>query len=85
MTLKPGDSVTISSVYGHAEDLETFVRKISPKIRQPGYLAKKRQSSNNLVELITSKVASKTGSEILNAYVKQNFLDNILRWVLFFF
>lgn len=77
--IAPGASVTITSVYGHAENLETFVGKYSPKIRSAGYVAKKRALASSLVNSITDKVASTTSSSLFDGYVKQDFLDNTLR------
>lgn len=79
LSIAPGASVTITSVYGHAENLETFVGKYSPKIRSKGYVAKKRAAASALVNSITDKVASTTGSSLFDGYVKQDFLDNTLR------
>ena len=79
LTIAPGASVTVTSVYGHAENLETFVGKYSPKIRSKGYVTKKRATASALVNSITDKVASTTGSSLFDGYVKQDFLDNTLR------
>jgi len=72
-------SVTITTIYGHADNLETFVGKISPKLRSVGFVEQKRAAANALVEKITKKVATKTNSKIFDAYIKQDFLDNALR------
>ena len=79
LTIAPGASVTVTSIYGHAENLETFVGKYSPKIRSLGYVAKKRSVATALVNSITDKVASTTSSSLFDGYVKQDFLDNTLR------
>lgn len=78
-TLSPKRNVTITSVYGHAEDLETFINKYSPVIRSNGFISKKRRDANSIVDTITSKVSTSTSSALLDSYVKQSFLDNILR------
>jgi len=78
-TLAPGANITITSVYGHAQDLESFVGYYTPKIIRPGFITKKRQEANELVDKITERVSSNTGSALFDAYVKQAFLDNVLR------
>lgn len=79
VVIPPGGTVTLTSVYGHADTLEKFVGSYSPMIRQAGYITKKRAASSKLVEEITDKVKTSTSSALLNAYVKQNYLDNSLR------
>ena len=48
-------------------------------IRQAGYITKKRAASSKLVDEITKKVKTSTSSSLLNAYIKQDYLDNSLR------
>ena len=79
LVIPPGMSVSISTIFGHAENLETFVGKYSPKLLTPGYTSKKRAAAKKVVQQITQKVETKTGSPIFDAYVKQDFLDNVLR------
>jgi hypothetical protein len=79
LTIPGGKKVTITSVYGHAESLDNFVNKISPKVREPGYAASKRLAAQKLVEDITKTVVTSTSSPIFNDYIKQDYLDNILR------
>lgn len=78
-TLKPGTSVSVVSVYGKAESLASFVGTISPKVRTPGYVAKKREAAEVLVSNITQNVATSTASVLFDEYVKQDYLDNVLR------
>ena len=51
----------------------------SPKIRKRGYVKGKRAGASQLVNDITSRVKTDTNSAILNKYIEQNFLDNVLR------
>jgi len=74
-----GKKVTITSVYGHSENLDSFLTKISPKVRAPGYAARKRVDARMLVEDITTAVETTTSSHIFNEYIKQDYLDNVLR------
>jgi hypothetical protein len=79
VVIAPGASVTITSIYGHAINMEIFLSTYSPKVRSEGYVGTKRQAAATLVKTITDKVATTTGSPIFDAYIKQNFLDNTLR------
>lgn len=79
IVIAPGASVTITSIYGHAVNIETFLSTYSPKMRSEGYVAAKRKAAAELVKSITDKVVTSTGSSIFDAYIKQNFLDNTLR------
>jgi hypothetical protein len=79
LNIPPGASITVTTVYGHAPDLETFVGSISPKVRAAGYVRQKRAAAAAVVEDITAKVSTSTSSSLLNEYIKQDFLDNALR------
>lgn len=79
LEIPAGGNVTITTVFGHAEDLVTFISQYSYRIRSKGFIERKRKDANSIVESITSKVATTTASPLLDSYVKQSFLDNILR------
>jgi hypothetical protein len=79
LTIAPHASVTVTTVYGHADNLESFVGRISPKVRSEGYIEQRRAAATKLVDAITSKVATSTSSQIFDDYIKQDFLDNVLR------
>lgn len=79
LVIAPGASVTVTSVYGHADTLETFVDKYSPKVREMGYIAQQRQVARDIPRAMTSKVRTSTSSALFNAYVEQDYLDNCLR------
>jgi hypothetical protein len=79
VTIPPGESITLTSVYGYAESLETFVGKYSPIITASDYSTTKRSEAEKVVQDITQRVVTRTSSELFDAYVKQDFLDNVLR------
>jgi len=79
LTVPAGKSVTITSVYGYSTDLSTFTDVISPKVRTPGYVQKKRTDAFQLVADITKAVSTTTSSTIFNEYIEQDYLDNVLR------
>ena len=71
LTIPPLGSVTISAVYGYAQNLEQFVNEISPRLVAPGYVNSKREASRKLVSDIVEKVETKSGLEIFDRYVEQ--------------
>ena len=79
IVIPPGGSISITSVYGHAPDLETFLRSYSPTVRSHGFASEKRKAAAALVKTITDKVETSTSSSLFDAYLRQNFLDNTLR------
>ena len=79
LTIPPGGSVTITSIYGHADNLQTFTSSYSPLLRTKGFVSSKRLAASELVDSITDKVLTSTGSYLFDSYIKQNFLDNTLR------
>lgn len=79
LTIPGGKKVTITSVYGHSTKLSNFVDLISPHVRGPGYVSKKRAEAQELVEQITKNVATTTSSPIFDDYIQQDYLDNTLR------
>lgn len=79
LRIPAGGSVTVTSVYGYAESLETLVGNHAELIRKPKYSSEKREAANAVARDITSRVETKTSSSLFDAYVKQDFLDNVLR------
>ena len=78
-TLKGGENVSLVSMYGHASSIEVFTEKNSPKLLKKDYVTKKRGAATDLVKEITERIDTQTSSHIFNEYIKQNFLDNVLR------
>lgn len=79
LTIPGGKRVTITSIYGHADSLDAFVSRISPKVRTPGYVNDRRAAARDLVGDITKTVVTSTASHIFDEYIAQDYLDNILR------
>jgi hypothetical protein len=77
--LRRGQNVSMVSMYGHAATLEVFTQHYSPKLMKRGYVNNKRAAADAMVNDITSRVETKTSSSLFDAYIKQNFLDNVLR------
>jgi len=77
-TLKPGETLAIDIISGYThmkEHLYEFLAKAKTK----GYLDEKGEEAKALIAEIVADVQTETGSLIFNEYVKQNYLDNLLR------
>lgn len=77
--LSPKETKSLTTYYGYAEDLATFNEKYSKILKERGYVSNKRFEANNLADSINNLVSTKTSNDLFNAYVRQNFFDNILR------
>lgn len=78
-SLPPGESLTITSVYGRAKTMDTFTQSIAPKVLQKGFIASKRNIALSLTDSITKLIQTSTADPIFDAMVRQMFLDNVLR------
>jgi hypothetical protein len=79
LDIAPGASVTITSVYGYAPNLDALQNNIAPLVLEPGFVPQKLKESRDLFSSLTSAVNTSTSSSIFNNYVKQDYLDNLLR------
>lgn len=79
MTLKPGQLVTITSAYGQTWDVETFNDVITPAVTARSFVSKKRIEAYELTKRLTKGVNMVSGSPLFDAFVKQAYLDNLLR------
>jgi hypothetical protein len=79
LSLQPGESKTIALVIGHAKTQEQFVTDIAPRLRKQGYIAKMRLAAQQAGTDLTERVAMSSGVPAMDAYAKQNYLDNVLR------
>ncbi|MBI3316283.1 MAG: hypothetical protein HYZ87_04845, partial [Candidatus Omnitrophica bacterium] len=78
ISVSPGKSRTLRSVYGHAANVEFLNRYVSRALK-PGYWETKRQENRRLIEGIKSRLFSVTASNGYDLYCGQTFLDNVLR------
>ena len=76
--LKPGESITISSYYGKAPQIET-VPAYARTVTAPGYTLSKFKRARTMIEELTSSVTTTTADPLFNGHIKQMFLDNALR------
>lgn len=83
-TLDPGQSISLDCVYGHVNGIENL-RREAPRFADPDYLAVKRQEARDLAQRLTDTVHTQTAHPLFDAYIRQTFLDNVLRggWPVF--
>lgn len=78
ITLKPGENITIASVYGKADHIND-VPEIAATVSAAGYIQKKFGEARSLMDLLTASVETNTTNPLFDGTVKQMFLDNSLR------
>jgi hypothetical protein len=79
LKIPAGKSVTVTSILGHAADLETFTTQIDKIVRKKSFASRQRKQATELIEDITKRVSSDTSNKIFDDYVQQDMLDNVLR------
>ena len=76
--LKPGECLTIYSLYGQAEE-QGQVLSLAEKICDGEWFDGKRSRAKALVDDLCVAVATKTANPVFDAYCRQTYLDNLLR------
>ncbi|KAG5184532.1 hypothetical protein JKP88DRAFT_48182 [Tribonema minus] len=77
--LQPGESVTVTSLYGRAKDQSTFTGQIAPLVSKRGYVSMKHNVATKLTDDLTAVMHTATANPVFDAHVRQMFLDNLLR------
>ncbi len=75
--LKASSSTTIYSVTGHIDSVKSLNRFI--KNCNKKYFETKREENKNLINSITSNMATKSAIPEFDMYCRQNYLDNVMR------
>jgi len=78
VTLKPGEDITIASVYGRADHIKE-VPKIAKIVTAPGFIATKFARARTMISEMTMGVDTNTTNPLFDSTVRQMFLDNSLR------
>ena len=76
--LKKGESKRINTVIGHTHSEENLV-EVAKGMSNSEFIDKKQKEANDVIEGILNEVTSETSFPIFDAYIKQNFMDNLLR------
>lgn len=75
-SLEPGESLTIYSLYGQAED-KGRVAALAERIDPLSWFSEKRKEAQSLVNTLCAAVDSKTADPVFDAYTKQTY------WIIF--
>jgi hypothetical protein len=78
ITLKPGQNVTMATVFGKADHIEK-VPQIANTVTAPNYVDMKFKRARTLINELTESVETETVNPLFDGTAKQMFLDNILR------
>jgi len=78
ITLKPGENITIASVYGRGDYIED-IPKIAQTVTAPGYVETKFARARAMINELTMGVETNTTNPLFDTTVRQMFLDNSLR------
>jgi hypothetical protein len=78
VVLKPGENITIASIYGKADHI-TMLDSLASHVTVPGYVSRKHDRARTLINELTSSVETTTANPLFDGTVKEMFLDNSLR------
>lgn len=84
VTLLPGQSFILYGVIGHIGS-EALLDRHAPRLMSEAYLDGQRRRARELAQSLTAVVDTRTAMPLFDAYVRQTFLDNVLRggWPVF--
>jgi hypothetical protein len=77
-SLLPGETTTITSLYGFTKDLSTIETNV-PRLIKPGTYDQKLIEGRRLALDLTDAIKTESASPIFDAYARQTYLDNLLR------
>ena len=77
--LNPGESATITTMYGVADNFDEFQNRIIPTLSVPKFVDEKQKEAEMLTDRLTAQVRTKSGSKAFDLYAQQIMLDNLLR------
>ena len=72
------ETVSWYALSGHADHYEK-VKKLSQKVKSQAYIDLKYKEAFDVINMMLEDVDSETAYPIFDEYIKQNYLDNILR------
>lgn len=76
--LVKGMPLTINTIIGHVENMGVIQERVKDLISS-SYLDQKSSEASSIIEKMLSEIETKTSHKILDAYIKQSYLDNLLR------
>jgi hypothetical protein len=76
--LKPGESTSVNTVIGHIHNLEQLLDYVDV-LKQTNTFDQKFKEAQEVVESLLTDVGCETSKPLFDQYVKQNYMDNLLR------
>ena len=76
--LNKGESIQIDTIIGYSEDANFILSKLN-KFSDKAYFDQKEAEARSVIEEITNDIESNTNQPLFDNYMKQNYLDNVLR------
>lgn len=76
--LEPGQSLTINTIIGCCDCAESVLTKKS-KFSKNSYFKGKLVENDNIIGMLTSDIETSTAYPLFDGYMKQSYLDNLLR------
>ncbi len=77
-SLSEGKALNIHTIIGHVENVGVIQERVKDLVK-PGYLVTKNYEACQIIDDMLSEIETKTSHKILDAYIKQSYLDNLLR------
>jgi hypothetical protein len=77
-TINPNEEKRINTIIGHSYSEEHLI-EIAGDISKEAYLSKKRNEAKDEIEKMLDDVTTETNFPIFDDYIKQNYMDNLLR------
>lgn len=76
--LSANETFTLRTVIGHAQDVDLLNSKV-PDMVSNEYFDSKETESEQVISDLVKDVECKTSNPVFDEYIKQNYLDNVLR------
>ncbi|MDF2152288.1 hypothetical protein [Vibrio sp. CAU 1672] len=76
--LSANETFTLRTIIGHAQNVELLNSKVSSMVSDEYFDSKESESEQVITELVKD-VQCKTSNPLFDEYIKQNYLDNVLR------
>lgn len=78
LVLQPGESVSVFSLYGQAED-KSRVAALVERVTGGDWFVSKRQEAAELMDTLCAPISCRSANTSFDAYCRQTYLDNLLR------
>lgn len=77
-TLAKGEALEFHILSGNTHSIDFFA-ELAPKLVSNEYITSKQVEASNLLEELTKDVTTSTNNPVFDEYIKQNYMDNLLR------